>query len=261
MWSCTGCGRKVAETPLSRPPKAWLLVATLVATLAAPARAQIVVTVRDGRSGNPVPSALVRTLDSNGNLLASATTELQGQAVFPETEGVISVSVEALGYVSTTVRLTDRNLEVRLETDALKLDSIVVEADPADFLPGRMQFAQRRAGGEGLFLDPMDVGLKSKYGVLEIFRGLDELGVRRRMLGRFKKIESTLGNGCFEYRLDNLRVREPDWQRPPLSSLLPKDIVAVEIYRYFGEVPENLRHLAGREQLCGLVIIWTRVGW
>ena len=34
------------------------------------------------------------------------------------------------------------------------------------------------------------------------------------------------------------------------------------VYRYFGEVPPELRHQAGIEDTpCGLVVIWTTVAW
>jgi hypothetical protein len=47
-----------------------------------------------------------------------------------------------------------------------------------------------------------------------------------------------------------------------MESLLPQDLMAVEIYRYFGEVPEGLRHNAAvGGKLCGLIVIWTREGW
>jgi hypothetical protein len=63
------------------------------------------------------------------------------------------------------------------------------------------------------------------------------------------------------------------WESPLLDFLRGQDIVAVEYYRYLGEVPDELKDravvdvdLSGRAWVspvkgCGLVVFWTEVGW
>ncbi len=77
-------------------------------------------------------------------------------------------------------------------------------------------------------------------------------------------IVTSLGTGCVRYRINNLRVRDASWNEWPLGSLLPQDVMAVEVYRYFGEVPEHMRKDAYPPEAilpCGLVVIWTKEAW
>jgi hypothetical protein len=73
---------------------------------------------------------------------------------------------------------------------------------------------------------------------------------------------------------DNARLpRGPQYRRGALGDLNdlvdPKDIRGIEIYRTWGEVPRELREgLRGAELvqmdqagLCGLLLVWTGVGW
>ena len=238
----------------------------MTACLAWPASAQITVRVMDSISGNPVPLAAVQSLTEGENVLETQSTSIDGVARLMSTSAVHSVKVMALGYVTVVVELDgSSDLEVSLRPQALELDSLTIEVERSGPIPGRLEFSRRRRDNSGIFLDPFDVGIKSRYGVVELFRELE--GIRRTRWGGSRimpTIVSNLGRGCLLYRLNNLRVKNANWNRWPLSSLLPQDVMAVEIYRYFGEVPQELQKDAWPPNAmspCGLVLIWTKEAW
>ncbi len=222
--------------------------------------AQTILRVLDAPSGNPIPQALV----SSDALSRGYVTGLDGLAVIPLDSG--EVSIGALGYEVAIVTLTGESpVEVRLTPRALALDSLIVEVEGGR--SGRALFSERRARGEGIFLDPLQVQLKIRYRISDLFYELEGVrGTIGRRSGERVPI-STLGTGCFGYLLNSIRVplaflREDPWTRWPLSSLAPEDIMAVEVYRFIGEVPPELRrHAYVADQSCGLIVIWAKEAW
>ncbi|NQU44824.1 hypothetical protein HQ520_16160 [bacterium] len=206
--------------------------------------------------------ALVQTLDSASVVLTGGLSDIEGSVRLARGESARSLRVEAMGYAVAVEALSGPDVTVRLATQPLEVAGLIVEVESRS---GLSQFSRRREAGRGLFLDPFDVHLKSKYGVREVFRDLDKVR-RTDWSSRGPRIVSGLGRGCFSYRLNNLPVRvewgRNPWETYPLDGVLPGDLMAVEIYRYFGEVPEELQHNAGiGGDMCGLIVIWTREGW
>ena len=251
----------------------FALVLTAVLLGPRPGAAQVRVLVVDSLSGLPVPGASVQLLDPEGLILTGALSSQSGYAVLQNQDLGSTIRVRAFGYETWTGPMTDRPI-ARLVPDALRVDSLVVEVDSRS---GLSQYRRRSQEFTGIFMDPAEVYLKSKYGVIEVFRFLREEGVRlfptgsTRELrprehnspgGSLQGIRSNLGSGCLNVRLNNRPVRRPRWDRYPLDGLLPKDIMAVEIYRHFGEVPPELRANAGIGITpCGLIVIWTTEAW
>lgn len=239
-----------------------LLVSGTAGLTATPGVSGQAVSVRvvDDASGLPLPEVSVQALDSAGSVLQTELTNLDGVAFLTPSPNLVAVKGSSFGYIDQSRALDAENLTIRLEAQPLELLGLTAEVEGRS---GRLQFSRRRAAGEGIFLDPVDVHQKSRYGVTEVFRDLEDQKVRRTNWSwRGPSIVSGLGSGCFSYRLNNVQVRtDPGrnpWETYPLESLLPQDLMAVEIYRYFGEVPEGLRHNAAG---CGLIVIWTREGW
>jgi len=230
-----------------------------------PASAQIVVRVIDAPSGNPLPLATVQSVDANGRVIETQSTDNTGTVRLGDVAAVRGVKVTALAYATQELDIQPtraygaRIFEIKLIPTAFELEGLTVDVDATTQLPGRLPFTDRRASRTGIFLDPFDVGIKSKYGVVQVFTQLE--GIRRTNFGgprQMPTIVTNMGTGCVKYRLNNSRVRDPSWNRWPLSGLLPQDVMAVEIYRHFGEVPAHMQKDAwppGANQLCGLVVI------
>lgn len=209
----------------------------------------------------PEITALGRGDDEFGTWLGSAGGVLE--VTLPE--GTQAIRVTALGFAPRVILTPGSDeVEIALDTQPIPLDSLVVEAAAN----GRAEFAQRRARGSGVFLDPVDIQTKIEHRVTDAF--YDVPMVRMSYAGSrsgFPELKSQLGDGCFVYRLDTMVLRDlPDgpaaWDTWPLSMVTTENVMAMEIYRYFGEVPPELRHQAGIKDVpCGLVVIWTTVAW
>lgn len=209
----------------------------------------------------PEVEALGRGDDVLGRYLGSAAGVLE--VALPE--GVQAIRVSALGFSPRVVLPPDTDeIEIALETRPIALDSIVVTADAN----GRAQFSARRERGSGVFLDPVDIQTKIEYRVTDAFYDVPKLRMSFGNSGNgFPNLVSQLGPGCLVYRLDHMVLRDlPQgsraWTTWPLSMVTTENVMAIEIYRYFGEVPPELRHEAGIYDVpCGLVVIWTTVAW
>lgn len=225
--------------------------------------AQVELRVTEEESGLPIAFPTVSVLGQDGQEIASLLGDAQGLVVLPIT-GQTAV-VGALGFLEARVDLPDSGtVAVVLQARPIELDGLTAAVEGR----GRSAFSERRARGAGLFLDPADVQLKVKYHVTDAFRDLP--GVRRSMgSSGLPELVSSLGPGCFMYRLDNTPLKGMEdlggraWRVFPLSMVTTENVMAIEVYRYFGEVPPELRHQAsgGGGRLCGLIIIWTTVAW
>lgn len=228
--------------------------------------AQVELRVVEDRSGLAIAFPLVRMLDATGvevgQVVGTATgiVELEAPAV------ATTLAIEALSFISRRIEVPDSvgPTTVRLEPIPIPLDSILVDGRQRT---GRSEFSTRRAAGSGLFLDPADVQLKVEYHMTDAFRDLP--GVRRSIVGAsgLPRLISSLGSGCFAVRLDNIPLRTSAdsggvWDEWPLNLVTTENVMAMEVYRYFGEVPPELRHQATvGDRMCGLIIIWTTVAW
>ncbi len=209
----------------------------------------------------PEIEALGRGEDVLGRYLGSA----DGMAEVALPDGTQAIRVTALGFSPRVVLPpASEEIEIALETRPIPLDSLVVTAAAN----GRAEFSARRDRGSGVFLDPVDIQTKIKYRVTDAFYEVPKL---RMSYGNsrdgFPNLISQLGAGCLVYRLDNMVLRDLPtgsraWSTWPLSMVTTENVMAMEIYRYFGEVPPELRHQAGiYDAPCGLIVIWTTVAW
>ncbi len=252
--------------------RAWTLAACSVAALAtfvAPsalhAQTELRIRVVDAISrlavAFPQVEALGRGEDVRGAWVASAGGVLD--VTLPD--GTQAIRVTALGFAPRVILPPEGSeVEIALDTRPIPLDSLVVEAAAN----GRAEFSARRERGSGVFLDPVDIQTKIKYRVTDAFYDVPRVRMSfAESRNGFPNLRSQLGAGCFVYRLDNRVLRDlPEgsaaWDAWPLSMVTTENVMAMEIYRYFGEVPPELRHQAGiKDAPCGLVVIWTTVAW
>jgi hypothetical protein len=149
-------------------------------------------------------------------------------------------------------------------------------------------FRERQALGQGIFLDHLDILARDPVYIADLFRGMPGMQIE---LGRGgPTVESRQGRGCLKMFVNWLPLESLSenghrtMELPP-----PKEVMGVEVYREFKEVPQALRHYArsspppppellvlraGRANpaarppergvtpgQCGLVLIWTKATW
>lgn len=250
---------------------------------AAPAAAQQAFRGRviDDATGRAVPQAQVSLLQGDRRITAVAA-DGSGRFFLPTgLTGELALEVSALGYTtarSTPVEMEFQDtlaVEFRILPDAILLEPLLVTGRSSQ---GRNIFARReREWGRGIFLDPDDIAALELRHAGDVFRGQEKVwlswGQGRSKSGgviTVPRVKTYLGSGCLKYMVDRVPVRPPPWDEDadpwtlfPLDGLHPEDIQGVEIYRYVGEAPPEIRRHATWEdfRLCGLVVFWTRAGW
>jgi len=181
--------------------------------------------------------------------------------------GSYQLDAQRLGYARARSRALvvgpseTMTVDFLLRTEAIVLEPIVVVAGRGR---GISQFSQRmEEWGKGVFMTPAMIDSINPQHPADVLRGQEKTWLSWRS-GRWKmipRIKTLLGRGCVNYVLDGMRINDlwgAPWVESPLSWISGDDVIAVEYYRYMGEVPPELRHHANG---CGLLVFWTSVGW
>lgn len=273
----------------------FLLAVSVIGLAQAPLAGQAIRgVVVDDTNLTRVPAASVR-LVADGEAGRGTQTDEEGGFFLPAPgPGEYRLEVSRLGYETAlsqlvTVERGDTvSVEFRVRPDAVLLDPITVVGRSR---LGRDAFERRSVDwGRGFFISPAMIDSISPDHPAEVLKGLDKVDVRWGEWGRtssggygpIPSVRSVLGRGCILYMVDFVPVQaEPwaagDWSGYQLSSLMGKDLVAVEVYRSVLETPPELRQytdqyrpvwreyamgVAYEEHIhCGLVVFWTRAGW
>ncbi len=252
-------------------------------------------TLVDDDTQEGIDGATITLLGSTQNRLRNTLTDSLGHFVLQVPNlGAYFLEAERIGYGTTRSQsfnvgsIDTTTVTFFLAVEAVLLDPIVVGIPT---VIGSEVFAQRMATGQGVFFTPTMVdSLRPSRYVGEIFRHVDDdvlltwsYGLREDgRYGPIPKIRSFRGKtGCLNYIVDRTPVAEPffggvesAWGVAPLVDLEPEDLVAIEIYRGWWEVPGDYERqilantLATRQKLrdmrvaeCGVVVIWTERGW
>jgi len=277
-------------------PVGWTLVAALAVVTVASARPASAQAIRgvvlDDQTGAPVAGAAISLVIGDSARRAIAADDA-GRFLMPlPGGGRYALEVVRLGYKTARsqeilVELGDTlSVEFRVLPEAVLLRPLLVTANSS---AGRNVFEKRREEwGRGIFLGPDQIDSIAPRLVGDVFRGMEKVQLRwgwaqldNGGYGPVPRVSTYLGRGCLLYVLDRVPVRPApwsgtnDWASYQLSGLMGPDIVAVEVYRYPGEVPPELRRYASRtltlftnagiqkvdQDLCGLAILHTAAGW
>ena len=268
----------------------------LLAGLSAPLAGQTIAgTLVDDDTQDGVEGATVLLLGVAEDTLQSTLTDSLGHfAVGIPGVGAYYLEATRIGYGTTrsqsfNVTTADTTtVTFFVSTQAIVLDPIVVGIPT---VIGSEVFEARRAVGDGLFFTPEMVdSLRPETHVGEIFESAGDdvfltWGYGRREDGSYgpiPRMRSYRGaSGCLSYIVDRTPVPDPffsgvasPWGVAPLSELSPEDLVAIEIYRGWFEVPADYEDqilantLGTRRKLrdmrrgeCGIVVLWTERGW
>jgi hypothetical protein len=215
--------------------------------------------VLDASTRLPVADATVTLLDSDARELGSGRSDSAGVfTILAPVPASYLVTVRRLGYHGFNSREImlghrDTTLVVALTPSPQRLPASVTRASRGFFARewGRDGFMKRRELGTGVFLTRTDVLLKEPQSVEDMLRNVDGVMVRNQGIGQ--QVWAYRGRGCLRTLLNRLPYRSTAHQQ-----LLPEDVLGVEIYREFKEVPEELRL---DSEGCGLILMWTRAAW
>lgn len=272
-----------------------VLLATLaVAGAARPLAAQMIHgrLLQDGTLV-PLAGASVQLMDTRGNELDRlVVTNEAGTFALRVEPGSYTLRVRRIGFtplITPVISLEagevfEGTYRVSPATIRLTTERIIAKRN---LELGRDGFARRKALGEGVFLNRSDLAEKDQREFSNLMTGVD--GIRVVGDGR---ITSTEGWRCLYFMVNKVPVTSVPagapgstmW--PTLEDLVPSghDVMAIEIYREFTEVPPEFRLDAwpgsnaaskravpsrgtvgrgsrGEDHPCGLVSVWTRAAW
>lgn len=256
-------------TPPSRRStlRTLLLAACTMLSAASSASAQRVrVTVTDAVTGAPVAGAMVRVHDAADGVAAGAFTNGDGVVrLRVRAAGLHTVHASASNYTaaSGTVDVDARGeaaVALALQPRPFGLDTVVVVGATGPE-SGRQTFTRRQASGRGVFLDSAYVASKNVPFVSDLLHGVP--GIQLRARGHYFFPQSTEGWGCVVQLVDGLPYYGawPRFERNLFRVLRIDRVVAVEVYRDFAEVPEELRAHAWGQRRCGAIVYWTDIGY
>lgn len=252
--------------------------------------------VVDEDSGEGVSEAELTLLDVEGDELGRALSDADGWFFFSlPAPGTYRLIVERIGYgriPSQPFQVTRPDtipVEFYVSQEAILLDPVLVRVG---YYRGADLFSERLARGEGVLFGPEAVdSLRPSTHVGEILKHADAVRVRwgwgrseSGETGPMPRVQTYRGKfGCVNYMVDRTPVPAPfvrgalehgPWAVAPLSELEPDDLVAVEVYRDWSEVPDDFRKQVEatnaqqrkalrdiQRKTCGLVIFWTEEGW
>lgn len=235
---------------------------------AAPAASQTVrVTVADAASGAPVVGAMVRVEAEDGDLAQAGFSGERGEVRLRLNEGGrYFVGATRAGYLPGTDTVVvaesgDTEAVLRLRPRPLALDTVTVVASSAQEV-GKQTFERRRAEGSGIYLDSAYVARRRALFPGDLLSSVPGIRVLAEHGTGIRRPASRMGNRCLAYLVNGLPFYGgwPRWVTLE-ETLRRGDVVAVEVYREFDEVPRELQRHAWTRGRCGLVVYWTVDGW
>ncbi len=235
--------------------------------------------VIDYANGEPITDVRI-TLLREGEPLSSVVSGEDGSFFISiPYAGNYRLQAQRLGYETTLsqnvlVRQGETlTVEFRIHPDAILLEPLLVTARSNN---GRDLFERRRQDwDQGLFLTPAMIDSIAPRHPADVFQKQEDVwitwGMGRTSNGYrlIPRIHTFRGSGCMEYMINKLPARptstsgDGGWTGFPMDGLLAEEVVAVEIYRYVGEAPPELRRHATRDdsRMCGLTVFWTEAAW
>ncbi len=274
-------------------PSRFIPVLLALATLATarPAAAQMIHgrLVQDGTL-LPIAGASVQLLDARGDELDRVVlTNAAGTFAIRVEPGRYTLRVRRIGFAPLTTpvislepgEVFEGTYRVTPVTIRLATERITAKRD---LELGRDGVTRRKALGKGIFLYRPELAEKDQRDFASLMTGV--AGIRVDAAG---KVTSREGWRCLYFMVNRVPVSSVpggtpgSTQWPTLEDLVPTghDIMAIEIYREFQEVPPEFRIDAwpgssveqratpsramgsrrAEDRPCGLVSVWTRAAW
>jgi outer membrane cobalamin receptor len=201
-----------------------------------------------------------------GTTLRTVTSDSGEFQINGAPSGRVSVFVRRLGYFPRSKHVTLNpgdalQLTFFLDEMGEQLDSVLVSAQPVTS-PRMMDFHERQAGGNGIFISREDIERRHFQRAVDIFRSVVGVRIVTDASGGNTRIVSGRMNGpggrnasrscAMQFYIDGAFISPGTFS---IDEITPDQIEAIEIFRGPSEIPARFRQT---DTACGLVIIWTR---
>lgn len=245
-----------------------VLLACCAVLLAAELPAQAVRATVTDEAGAPVAGALVRVETDSGVVARAGFSDERGAVRLPLREGGRFVlRAERSGYETARVVLVvgadgETAAALRMRANPLAMDTVRVVA-PNRREVGRQTFERRRMTGRGVYLDSAFVAASPGNWPADLLRLVPGIEVRAvHGPTGMRRASTRMGGRCLNALVNGLPYYGgwPRWVSLE-ETLRRSDVVAVEVYRVYEEVPRELQRFARAGGACGLIVYWTEDGW
>jgi hypothetical protein len=226
--------------------------------------------ILDAESAAPIGGATLLLLNEQGSAVHRAVSDARGFFTLrAPTPGVYRIRASRLGYrdaTSTSIDLVstrERDVELRLSSDAVRLEPLTVTGVPQSRRLAESGFYERRErfGPEGLreahFLEQHDIERLNPFHINDIFNHLpgvrtDRGGVRMRRGCQPAIVIDGITAGRGNSRLSYKSIMPAGESGREIASV--RSLAGVEVY-YGLAIPSRYLLDAGG---CGVIMYWTR---
>lgn len=239
-------------------PLASILLATALLSADALAGQAFQGRVLEEGEGFPVEEVWVELLDLQGrSLRRTLTDEEGGWRLDAPAAGSYRLRFSRIGYqplVTDTLEVEEGEVArvfVSLSLRPIVLDSLVVAGRrrPPGSASGQEKFSFRAGEGlGGVFLTRVHILDRRPRLMSDMIRGVEGF-----MLTGTGELRSLRGQGCLVVFLNDFPIREMH-----LDEIPPEQVMGIEVYREFREIPPDLRIHADQ---CGAINVWMRGAW
>jgi hypothetical protein len=177
------------------------------------------------------------------------------------------VRAERTGYDRAQVSLLvaedgETAVALAMRANPLAMDTVLVVA-PNGREVGRQTFERRSATGRGIYLDSAYVAASPGNWPADLLRMVPGIEVRTvHGSTGIRRAGTRMGGRCLNALVNGLPFYGgwPRWVTLE-ETLRRSDVVAVEVYVVYDDVPGELQRYARANGVCGLVVYWTEDGW
>jgi hypothetical protein len=220
--------------------------------------------VMDAGTSGGLRGAAVELVDASGTTRRWVLSDSTGRfALQADRAGTYVVGASRVGYTTTSSPAVTvaaggtATVLLQLAVAPIRLDEIAVQALPEERQLGRERVRRRQLAGRGIFVPGAVItAMNVAYVAQALF---DVEGIWASAFG----VQTLRGSDrCLTFLLNELPLRGG------LDALIPSDVAAIELYREWKELPEDLRHHAiqvnprtGGVRQCGVLNVWTWGAW
>ena len=250
--------------------------------LASSASAQVVRgTIYDGVTGSPLRAASVMVLDADSTVVASASTDREGDFVMRPAAGPFLLLVERYGYRSTLSKPLELSaadsltFEIRLPPRPIDIAGLDVVAPLRNVLDPS-GFFQRQKLGWGTFIEPAEIERRKPTDISDLLHTVPGLRVTPGRGGRWLVRMEGRGRYCVPTVYVDRAIAHtgsgtnvgfvPGGRGPGVGVALDQfintsQVRGIEVYQTGAEAPPGFHPRSGPGGGdCGVIVLWSYAG-